>query len=43
MVPVDGVEKLTFKDDNTVETTDATYNHESGIVTLIDIWVQFIV
>ena len=40
MIPVEGLERITFKDDNTTEAVDATYNHESGFVTLVDFWVK---
>jgi len=41
MVPVEGLERLTFKEDNTVDAVDATYNHEAGVVTLVDFWATW--
>lgn len=41
MVSVEGLERLTFKEDNTVEVTDVTYNHEQGFVTLVDFWATW--
>jgi hypothetical protein len=40
MIPVDGLERLTFKEENTHEAVDATYTHEQGVVTLVDFWVN---